>query len=425
MMSEVNNMVNSWKYKRIGDMFNFVGGGTPSKKQTDFWNGDIFWASVKDVKGEFLDKTQNLITEKGLQNSASNIAEKGDVIIITRISPGKSIIANVRTAINQDLKIAKPKFKTTSKFIYYFFNSIERECINHSSGTTVLGITLNNLNELQIPDLSLPEQQAIVSKIEELLSDLENGKQQLQTAQQQLKVYRQSLLKWAFEGKLTNPPAGRAGKNVKEGELPKGWKLVKLGELFTNTPQNGLYKPSTQYGSGIPIIRIDGFYDGVILNNYDYKRVRLTEEEARKYLLSIDDILVNRVNSMSHLGKCGLVKSLKEPTVFESNVMKIQVKKKTALPKYITNYLSSSKGIKELTKNAKHAVNQASINQTDVSNAIIPVPTLEEQQIIVQDLESKLTVCDKIEETISQSLLQAESLRQSILKKAFEGKLIN
>jgi Restriction endonuclease S subunits len=224
MMSEVNNMVNSWKYKRIGDMFNFVGGGTPSKKQTDFWNGDIFWASVKDVKGEFLDKTQNLITEKGLQNSASNIAEKGDVIIITRISPGKSIIANVRTAINQDLKIAKPKFKTTSKFIYYFFNSIERECINHSSGTTVLGITLNNLNELKIPDLTLPEQQAIVSKIEELLSDLENGKQQLQTAQQQLKVYRQSLLKWAFEGKLTN-------KNVKDGELPKGWKVVVLKEV--------------------------------------------------------------------------------------------------------------------------------------------------------------------------------------------------
>ena len=207
--------------------------------------------------------------------------------------------------------------------------------------------------------------------------------------------------------------------------MPRGWKWVKFGELFSDTPQNGLYKPSTQYGSGIPIIRIDGFYDGVILNDYDYKRVRLTKEETKKYLLSINDILVNRVNSMSHLGKCGLVKSLKEQTVFESNVMKIQVKKELALPKYITSYLSSSKGIKELTKNAKHAVNQASINQTDVSNAIIPLPPLKEQQLIVDELESKLTVCDKIEETISQSLQQAETLRQSILKKAFEGKLLN
>src|SRR5690606_28940163 len=169
-------------------------------------------------------------------------------------------------------------------------------------------------------------------KIEELLSDLENGKQQLLLAQQQLKVYRQSLLKWAFEGKLTN-------KNVKDGELPEGWKWVKFGELFKNTPQNGLYKPSTEYGSGIPILRIDGFYDGIILNNYNFKRVRLTEEETQKYLLSIDDIVVNRVNSMSHLGKCGLVKTFREQTVFESNVMKIQIKKEIALPKYITYYL--------------------------------------------------------------------------------------
>ena len=119
------------------------------------------------------------------------------------------------------------------------------------------------------------------------------------------------------------------------------------------------------------------------------------------------------------------MKSLKEQTVFESNVMKIQINKELALPKYITSYLACSNGIKELTKNAKHAVNQASINQTDVSNAIIPLPPLKEQQLIVDELESKLTVCDKIEETISQSLQQAETLRQSILKKAFEGKLVH
>ncbi len=220
----MKNRTGGWKYKRLGDMFDFVGGGTPSKNQTDYWNGDILWASVKDIKGEFLNNTQDSITDKGLKNSAANIAEIGDVILITRISPGKSIITNVRTSINQDLKIAKPKFNTTSKFIHYFFNSIERDCINKSSGTTVLGITLNNLNELLIPDLSFEEQQAIVAKIEELLSELDNGKQQLLTAQQQLKVYRQSLLKWAFEGKLTN-------KDVKEGELPEGWKLVKVGDL--------------------------------------------------------------------------------------------------------------------------------------------------------------------------------------------------
>ena len=92
--------------------------------------------------------------------------------------------------------------------------------------------------------------------------------------------------------------------------------------------------------------------------------------------------------------------------------------------RYISNYLSSLKGLKELTKNAKHAVNQASINQTDVSNVSIPIAPFSEQQLIVSELESKLTICDKIEETISQSLKETETLKQSILKKAFEGKLI-
>lgn len=300
-------------------------------------------------------------------------------------------------------------------FALYYLNSINyREFVN---GTTRLKLTKSNLVEIPFIVPPLPEQHAIVAKIEALLSELENGQQQLLTAQQQLKVYRQSLLKWAFEGKLTN-------KNVNEGELPKSWKWVKFGSIFNGTPQNGLYKPSTEYGSGVPILRIDGFYDGAIVNDYEYKRVRISNEELSKYKLSIDDIVVNRVNSMSHLGKCGLLKSLKEPTVFESNVMKIQINKDSAVPRYISNYLSSLRGLKELTKNAKHAVNQASINQTDVSNVAIPLAPLSEQQQIVLELESKLTVCDKIEETISQSLQQAETLRQSILKRAFEGKLV-
>ncbi len=308
------------------------------------------------------------------------------------------------------VKVLKPKSNIDPRFLYYAIHTIKIDDKGYARHFQLL-------EKSDIPLPPLPEQQAIVAKIEELLSELDNGKQQLQTAQQQLKVYRQSLLKWAFEGKLTH-------SNVKEGELPDGWKGVKFGEIFYGTPQNGLYKPSKDYGSGTPILRIDGFYSGKITHDYDYKRVRISEEEIQKYQLSINDIVVNRVNSMSHLGKCGLVKSLKEQTVFESNVMKIQIKNDLALPGFITSYLASLRGIKELTKNAKHAVNQASINQTDVANSLIPLPPLEEQQLIVDELESKLTVCDKVEEAIKLSLQQAETLRQSILKQAFEGKLV-
>lgn len=134
-------------------------------------------------------------------------------------------------------------------------------------------------------------------------------------------------------------------------------------------------------------------------------------------------MIVNRVNSMPYLGKCALVRSLGETTVFESNMMRIKLDNKKLNGGFLTYYLSSSAGKKELTKNAKQAVNQASINQTDVGNAIVPMPPVEIQKRLLTYIECRLSVCDSIEHTVDLALQQAEAMRQSILKDAFEGKL--
>ncbi|MFZ2631115.1 MAG: restriction endonuclease subunit S [Desulfosalsimonadaceae bacterium] len=223
-MDELKELPEGWELVKIKDIFDFKGGGTPSKADPSFWNGQIYWASVKDIKGDYLLDTVDKITQKGAENSATNIAEPGDVILITRISPGKTITTKIRAAINQDLKIVKPKYETHSDFIKYLLKSIERKCIKLSSGTTVLGLSLNNLNEIETPFPPLPEQHRIVAKIEELFSSLDKGIENLKTAQAQLKTYRQAVLKWAFEGKLTN-------ENVKDGELPEGWKWVQIDEI--------------------------------------------------------------------------------------------------------------------------------------------------------------------------------------------------
>lgn len=186
----------------VGKLFDFVGGGTPSKKELSYWDGNIPWASVKDIKGDYLNYTEDKISEEGFKNSSSNIANASDVILITRISPGKTIITNIRTAINQDLKIVKPKFKTTSKFVYYVFKSIERECIKKSSGTTVLGINLSNLKELEVVKAELEEQNQIVQEIESRLSVADKMEESIIQSLQQAEVLRQSILKKAFEGEL-------------------------------------------------------------------------------------------------------------------------------------------------------------------------------------------------------------------------------
>src|ERR1019366_6514209 len=100
---------------------------------------------------------------------------------------------------------------------------------------------------------------------------------------------------------------------------PKGWPVMTLGEAISSGPQNGLYKPATDYGSGVRILRIDSFEDGTIVEQGALKRLRIDQETTDKFQLSEGDIVVNRVNSPPQLGKSGLIPWLEEPVVFESN----------------------------------------------------------------------------------------------------------
>lgn len=191
-----------FKKTTVGDVFDFMGGGTPSKDKKHFWNGNIPWASVKDIKGDYLLKTQDFITEEGLKNSSAKLAQKDEVILITRISPGKSLITTIDTAINQDLKIVKPKVEMSNKYVNYLFRSIERICIKLSSGTTVKGINLTNLKEIEIPIHSIDQQYQIVREIESRLSVCDKVEESLKESLEKAKALRQSILKKAFEGKL-------------------------------------------------------------------------------------------------------------------------------------------------------------------------------------------------------------------------------
>ncbi|UPS90731.1 restriction endonuclease subunit S [Bizionia sp. M204] len=207
-----------WKSTTVGELFDFVGGGTPSKREKEYWNGNIPWASVKDIKGDYLLKTQDFITEKGLNNSSANIALKGEIILITRISPGKSLITTIDTAVNQDLKVVKPKVEMYNKYIHYLFKSIERVCIKLSSGTTVKGINLPNLKSIEIPIIEPVEQHQIVQEIESRLSVCDKVEKDIADSLEKAQALRQSILKKAFEGTLLSAAEIKECKEHKEYE---------------------------------------------------------------------------------------------------------------------------------------------------------------------------------------------------------------
>lgn len=368
-------------------------------------------------------------------DSPKKVAEKGDILMSVRAPVGDTNIANEKCAIGRGL--AAISYSQCRNFLWFYLKHIKSSLSAKGTGTTFKAISGKILRNQTIPLPPLPIQRAIVARIEELFSSLDQGVADLRRAQEQLRVYRQAVLKKAFEGELTREwreiylnqtnlglRESNLAENEPNGKIPSDWELKKLSELFKKSPQNGLYKPKSKYGKGTAIIRIDNFYNGKINSFSTFQRVQLEKEEIAKYSLEPGDLIVNRVNSIEYLGKTGLVKDYPEAVVFESNIMKLVIDKNQISSHYLNHFLNSVGGRAQLLQNAKHAVNQASINQKDVSNVFVPLCSLKEQYQIVQEIESRLSICDQVEANIQESLAKAEALRQSILKKAFEGKLL-
>ena len=199
----------------------------------------------------------------------------------------------------------------------------------------------------------------------------------------------------------------------------KGWQRAKLGELLTVGPQNGLYKPASDYGSGTPILRIDTFYNGVITKLAVLKRVRITDKERDLYGLHPGDIVINRVNSMEYLGKSALIPNLDEPTVFESNMMRFEIDHKQLESQYFIQFLQTSFIKTQIDTAAKHAVNQSSINQQDIKGFEINVPPLPLQL----EFARRITAMEKLKSAQRTSLKKMDEFFAALQGCAFRGEL--
>ncbi len=160
----------------------------------------------------------------------------------------------------------------------------------------------------------------------------------------------------------------------------KGLPVRYLGELLVDGPQNGLYRPATDYGRGTRILRIDSFYDGIVTSNLcDLRRLDIDAATVAKFELQPRDIVVNRVNSRPYLGKSAIIPEMDEPVVFESNMMRMTVDEAAALPEYVIAVLQLPSIRAALLSKAKDAINQSSINQQDVTSLEVLVPPLAQQ----------------------------------------------
>jgi type I restriction enzyme S subunit len=196
----------------------------------------------------------------------------------------------------------------------------------------------------------------------------------------------------------------------------KGWHIATLGDLISSGPTNGLYKHKSAYGDGTPILRIDAFYDGVVSNLQALKRVALDDQdEYKRFALNERDIVINRVNSPEYLGKSAIIPALAEPMVFESNMMRFGVNRARVLPEYVIALLQTPHARQHFLSNAKHAINQSSINQQDVKSLRVPTPPLALQNLFLARAASVQNILR--EQAVA--LVTAQATFNALLAQAF------
>jgi type I restriction enzyme S subunit len=395
-----------WPTRRLADCGEWVSGGTPSKAVASYWNGNIPWISSKSLKSFDLSDSEDRITRQAVEDGTT-LVPAGTVLFVVRgMSLANELRVGVTTrpvAFNQDLRAIVPAKDIDGRYLAYYLKGSEQIVLglvnNASHGTKRLPTELVEAIHVPIPPLS--EQQrvaAILDKADAIRRKREQGMRLTE------KLPRSTFLEM-FGDPMTNP---------------KGWNVVALGDLIAEGPQNGLYRPSSDYGNGTLIVRIDAFRGGETLTADSIgKRVRLDDSTRRLYQLEDGDLLINRVNSRSHLGKAAVVTDLREPVVFESNMMRVSLKRDRAHPIYLLTLFGQPAITRQIQSAAKDAVNQSSINQTDVRAFRLPLPPLPLQKRFAAIHTGTM----HLRARMSQAKAEEKLLFASLVQRAFRGEL--
>lgn len=334
----------------------------------------------------------------------TKIAEKDDILLSVRAPVGPTNLAPCKVCIGRGLTAIRPSEVLLTRYVLLFFRYFEAQLASKGTGTTFKAITQDVVKNLEIPIPPLPEQERIVARIEELFSQLDAGVETLKKTKAQLVVYRQAVLKEAFEGDYPR-------KQLKE------FSKAISGFAF----KSSRYSPDGNY----VVVKIGNVKE----RHFDFSRDLTKTLEAddsilEKYLLRRGDCLITSTGSRGKrdYGFVAMVGN-QNNYLLNQRVAALRFDQSVALPEFFQYYLASPSYRDMFFGYETGNVGQGNVGIKALLDPYVILPDIDMQKRIVEDVEDRLSVCDSIEQTVDTALQQAEAMRQSILKDAFEGRL--
>ncbi|MGB0722303.1 MAG: restriction endonuclease subunit S [Gammaproteobacteria bacterium] len=485
-MSDVENEMRShtdlpikWRWATLGDFGTWTSGGTPSRKHPEYFGGDIPWVKTGDLPDGPITKIPETITSSGLENSSAKICPPGTVLIaMYGATIGKLGTLSSGATTNQACAALLPTMSNEDALPYVFkYLLYSRERLKAlGQGGAQPNISQGILKEFPIAVAPLAEQERIVSKIDELFSRIEKGEQALEQVRKLVERYRQSVLKAAVTGELTRtwreqqaksgqqPESGQAllerilkarreawekaeleklrakGKpptndkwkqKYKEpgpietdylGELPDGWQRVRV-DTAGETQLGRQRSPAHHSGDHMrPYLRVANVFEERI-DTDDVMEMNFTPEEFVTYGLRVDDILLNEGQSKELVGRPAIYRDELPGSCFTNTLVRFRCTS-AILPEFALIVFLHFMKSGQFQKIAKITTNIAHLGAGRFSEMAFPVPSLDEQQEIVDRVNKQRVAIDHFQNDVVDRKKQVGTLRQSILKSAFSGQLV-
>lgn len=469
----MSDLPNGWIWATLEDVAIWSSGGTPSRTNAAYYDGEIPWVKTGELGPRIIRHAEEHISQAAINASSAKIFPKGSVALaMYGATIGKTSILGVDAATNQACAVGAPD-AVGSDWLYWFLISQEKSFVDAGKGGAQPNISQGVVKGWPAPLAPKSEQTRIVAKLEELLSDLDAGVAELKAAQKKLKQYRQSLLKAAVEGALTaewratNTPAEtgaqllerilqerrvrweakQLAKFKEQGKtppkdwqkkytepvrpdtqglpvLPQGWvwaSLDMLGEIVS-----GVAKGTKQDGSislrEVPYLRVANVQRGY-LDLAEIKTIAASERDIKELTLLKGDVLFNEGGDRDKLGRGWVWRDEVAGCIHQNHVFRMRPYVPELLPELISHH-GNTFGKLWFQNAGKQTTNLASINMTILRAFPVPVASAAEQLAILEQAQTQLESLDQQERAVDLALKQSTAQRQNILRAAFAGELV-
>jgi len=403
-----------WQWVKFGDVI--------AESQPGFASGQRDSNGVIQLRMNNVDTRGNLLWDEFIRVPADKAAiekyklKPGDIVFNNTNSTelvGKSalfnnhgeaiVYSNHFTRLRVKPDVADPSFVTQWLISQWQAKTFEKIC-NRWIGQSA--VKTDKLFVLEIPLPPLDEQRRIASRLNEQLAAVESARK---AAEEQLHVA------WELPSAYL--------RDVFESEEAMKWNKVRLGDLASSGPSNGIFKRRHEFGRGTPLINVSDLFRTMAIDLSELERVETNSKELAHYGVKSGDLFFCRSSiKREGVGWCAYLSKLPEPAVFDSHVMRLTPDKSRVLTEYIAYYWQLPQVRKAVIENAKTAT-MTTMNQSDLIKVEIPLAPIIEQKRIVQYLSDKFAQTESAVNNLEFQLAEIESLPASLLREGFAGKL--